>query len=198
MSEDRKNASPLTLGQNESERRLNARKKAPGTASRAGPLQASAPGQAPREAADPDTYSVAGEEDPGAAVDAPTPPPTATTDPTRNGPDMSHRSVPHPRENSPVQKKPASPANMVSRTPRAPGSHPADESEEHLQLPHERDENAEMTGGEVRPKIKQAAKDLEAGMVDTDMRATPGLDARQRERYVAGPGGRPPKKDTGK
>lgn len=84
---------------------------------------------------------------------------------------------------------------MVSRTPRAPGSIPLEEAEEHLQLPHERDENAEMTDGKVRPKIKQAAKDLEKGLVDTDMRATPGLDAQQRERYVAGPGGKALKKD---
>lgn len=84
---------------------------------------------------------------------------------------------------------------MVSRTPRAPGSTPLEEAEEHLQLPHERDENVEMTDDKVRPKIKQAAKDLEKGLVDTDMRATPGLDAHQRERYVPGAGGKALKKD---
>lgn len=108
---------------------------------------------------------------------------------------MPKHPVPSPRESSPVQKKPASPANMVSRTPRAPGSVPIEEAEDHLQLPHERDENAEMTDGKVRSVIKQAAEDLESGQVDTDMRATPGLDAAQRERYVAGPGGKTRKKN---
>lgn len=107
---------------------------------------------------------------------------------------MPKHPVPNPRESSPVQKKPPSPANLVSRTPRAPGSTPMEEAEEHLQLPHERDENAEMTDGKVRPEIEQASRDLENGLVDTDMRATPGLDAAQRERYVPGPGGKPPKK----
>lgn len=164
------------------------------------PPQVPVPGQEASATASLDTYSVAGEEDPGAALDppAPSPLPMATTHPAKKDPDMPKRSVPHPGENAPVQKKPASPANMVSRTPRAPGSHPADESEEHLQLPHERDENVEMTDGEVRPEIRQAAEDLENGMVDTDMRATPGLDANQRERYVAGPGGRHAKKGAGK
>jgi hypothetical protein len=40
--------------------------------------------------------------------------------------------------------------------------------------------------------IAQAKRDLDAGLVDTDMRATPGLDAEQREKLVPGPGGKPP------
>lgn len=105
---------------------------------------------------------------------------------------MPTRTNSPPHAPTSVKQKPPSPTNMVSRTPRAPGSVPVEEAEEHLQLPHERDENAAMTGGEQRPLIQQAAKDLERGLVDTDMRATPGLDARQRERDVAGAGGRPP------
>jgi hypothetical protein len=112
---------------------------------------------------------------------------------------MSTRTDSHPRASTPVNKKLPSPTNMVSRTPRAPGSVPAEASEAHLQLPHERDENAEMTGGEIQPVIQQAGKDLERGLVDTDMRATPGLDAAQRERDVAGggagAGGRPPQEE---
>ena len=108
---------------------------------------------------------------------------------------MPSRTDTHPHASTPLKKKASSPANMVSRTPRAPGSVPADAPDEHLQLPHERDENAAMTGGEIRPVIQQAAKDLERGLVDTDMRATPGLDARQRKRDVAGAGGRPPQED---
>lgn len=91
--------------------------------------------------------------------------------------------------------RPTSPANLVSRTPRAPGSEPVDPEDEHLQLPHERDEDADITDGEVDPVILQASKDLERGLVDTDMRATPGLDAQQRERDVPGAGGKVVRKD---
>jgi hypothetical protein len=35
----------------------------------------------------------------------------------------------------------------------------------------------------------QAKRDLDAGMVDTDMHATPGLDAELRKKMVPGPGG---------
>jgi hypothetical protein len=40
--------------------------------------------------------------------------------------------------------------------------------------------------------MAQAKHDIDAGLVDTDMRATPGLDARLRARLVPGPGGKPP------
>lgn len=40
--------------------------------------------------------------------------------------------------------------------------------------------------------MAQAKRDIDAGMVDTDMRATPGLDAKLRARLVPGPGGKPP------
>lgn len=100
----------------------------------------------------------AGEEFPGAAVDAPAAP---------------------------------GPAAYVSRTPRTPGSVPEEDAEEHLQLPHELDQNLDMTGGKTQPVIQQAARDLERGLVDTAMRATPGLDAQQRKRDVPGPGGEP-------
>jgi hypothetical protein len=38
----------------------------------------------------------------------------------------------------------------------------------------------------------EAKRDIDPGLVDTDMRATPGLDARLRIRRVPGPGGKPP------
>ena len=43
----------------------------------------------------------------------------------------------------------------------------------------------------IDPVIAQAQRDFDAGMVDTDMHATPGLDARLRARLVPGPGGKP-------
>jgi hypothetical protein len=42
------------------------------------------------------------------------------------------------------------------------------------------------------PVIQQAKRDIDAGLVDTDMHATPGLDAARRARLVPGPGGKPP------
>ena len=58
-------------------------------------------------------------------------------------------------------------------------------------LPHERDEFGYNVATAPDPQIAQAKKDIDAGMVDTDMRATPGLDAARREALVPGPGGRP-------
>jgi hypothetical protein len=46
--------------------------------------------------------------------------------------------------------------------------------------------------GAPDPVIEQAKRDIDAGMVDTDMRATPGLDAELRARLVPGPSGKPP------
>ncbi len=58
-----------------------------------------------------------------------------------------------------------------------------------LPLPHERDESPASAAATPDPVIAQAKRDLDAGLVDTDMRATPGLDARRRARLVPGPGG---------
>jgi hypothetical protein len=58
-----------------------------------------------------------------------------------------------------------------------------------LKLPHERDESVGAAGQAPRKVIEQARRDLEAGQVDTDMRATPGLDAQRRGKLVKqGPG----------
>ena len=61
-----------------------------------------------------------------------------------------------------------------------------------LALPHERDEAINAVAVEPDPMMVQAKRDIDAGMVDTDMRATPGLDAELRARLVPGPGGKPP------
>lgn len=57
-------------------------------------------------------------------------------------------------------------------------------------LPHERDQSPEAVSPERDPKVEQAARDLARGLVDTDLRATPGVDAQQRERLVPGPAGK--------
>jgi hypothetical protein len=46
------------------------------------------------------------------------------------------------------------------------------------------------------PVMAQAKLDLDAGMVDTDMRATPGLDKKLRDRLVPGKGGKAPSTGT--
>jgi hypothetical protein len=75
--------------------------------------------------------------------------------------------------------------------PRQPaGEQPPDASGAELPLPHERDESPHASAPQPDPAIRQAGKDLAAGQVDTDMRATPGLDAQRRERLVPGTAGR--------
>ena len=61
-----------------------------------------------------------------------------------------------------------------------------------LKLPHERDESTDLTAEAPDPLMVQAKRDIDTGLVDTDMHATPGLDAARRERMVPGPGGKTP------
>lgn len=50
-----------------------------------------------------------------------------------------------------------------------------------LRLPHERDQSAvDATAATPDPMMVQAAKDLAAGQVDTDLHNQPGLDAERR------------------
>ncbi|SEL18902.1 hypothetical protein SAMN05216359_10677 [Roseateles sp. YR242] len=70
-----------------------------------------------------------------------------------------------------------------------------------LQLPHERDQSVgrDSTGAmgtgaageQQREVLQQAHRDLQQGQVDTDMRATPGLDAQRRNDMVDDPKGAP-------
>lgn len=57
-------------------------------------------------------------------------------------------------------------------------------------LPHERDEFVGEAPPVIDPRVAQAKKDIDAGQVDTDMWATPGLDAVRRSALVPGPGGK--------
>lgn len=65
-----------------------------------------------------------------------------------------------------------------------------------LALPHERDQSNDATAEAPDPVMVQAQRDIDAGLVDTDMRATPGLNAKRRARLVPGPGGKPPSVDA--
>ena len=86
---------------------------------------------------------------------------------------------------------------VLSKGPTAPGQSAAKGSDD-VQLPHERDESAGANGtsgpgtgaaGEKQRRTGQrAAADLAQGQVDTDLRATPGLDAERRDALVKNPG----------
>lgn len=88
----------------------------------------------------------------------------------------------NPRTRRPIGRQTVTPPRRV----KSPGLN------EGLALPHERDEVPDATAAEPDLVIVQAQRDLEAGQVDTDMRATPGLDAERRAQLVPGPGGKPP------
>lgn len=70
--------------------------------------------------------------------------------------------------------------------PLAPGA-PSDVKGVDLPLPHERDQSLGEVSTAPDGVMRQAKRDLDAGLVDTDMRATPGLDAARRERLVPTP-----------
>jgi hypothetical protein len=106
----------------------------------------------------------------------------------------------------------AAPRRMLDKAPVAPGTAHADErtADADAQLPHERDQSVGgdstgslgtgAAGDRQREVMGQAGKDLRQGQVDTDMRATPGLDAQQRDQLVkedATKGG-PAPKETGR
>ena len=84
---------------------------------------------------------------------------------------------------------------MPQRTPtptsRTPGAEPVKGSA--AVKPGARLPPTGTTAPDPDPKMQQAKRDLDAGMVDTDMRATPGLDAQRRTKLVPGAGGKPPK-----
>lgn len=100
---------------------------------------------------------------------------------------MNDAKATPPSPQSPAVTGPA----QVGQAPLAPGSSPAPQGRG-LPLPHERDESTGVTDEEPNERIQQAARDIQRGLVDTDMHATPGLDAKKRRELVPGPGGAPP------
>ena len=50
------------------------------------------------------------------------------------------------------------------------------EEQDQKREPHERDEAPDGQGAKPRGIIKQAAEDLKQGLVDTELRGTPGID----------------------
>lgn len=78
----------------------------------------------------------------------------------------------------------------IGTAPHAPGEGGGAQTQ--LRLPHERDQSIDSTHPRPDPVIEQAARDLAAGQVDTDLRATPGLDAERRRHLLRQPS-RPPR-----
>lgn len=89
----------------------------------------------------------------------------------------------NPRARRPIGRQTATPARGAKGAARPASG---------LKLPHERDQSTDAVAATPDPVMVQAKRDIDAGLVDTDMRATPGLDAERRARLVPGPGGKPP------
>lgn len=51
-------------------------------------------------------------------------------------------------------------------------------------LPHERDESVDPADRDPRDVMVRAKRDIDAGLVDTDLRAKPGLDAEQHRKIL--------------
>ncbi len=71
--------------------------------------------------------------------------------------------------------------------PKRPARGRDTEPDQALELPHERDQSLHATADQPDPVIEQAHRDLAAGQVDTDLRNTPGLDARRRKQLLKRP-----------
>ncbi len=95
--------------------------------------------------------------------------------PTAPAPAPSPASGPGRREPLAVNM----PAAKVA-TPTLP-----DPDEPDLRLPHERDQSGvDVTAAAPDPLVVQAAKDIAAGLVDTDLRNPGGLDDGQRRKLL--------------
>jgi hypothetical protein len=139
----------------------------------------------------------------------------ATPSPSQPSPSQSVPSLPAASQPAAPPKTSKDPGQMLGKPPVAPGAddargqeaheahkaHEAQAAQRDLQLPHERDQStgADATGGmgtgaageQQREVLRQAHQDLQQGQVDTDLRATPGLDAARRQDLVEDPKGAP-------
>lgn len=123
---------------------------------------------------------------PTALPDAPSPPTAAWQ--AHRAPDIG---TPQPDPAAPPASTPQRPPADLPGTDPGTGQPPAPVREpdtappvQDLALPHERDQGPAtgVTGpGPVDPVIAQAHTDLQNGLVDTDLRATAGLDAARRQ-----------------
>jgi hypothetical protein len=103
---------------------------------------------------------------------------------------MGHTRHPATRPAVRRHHRDRSPTTTVGEAPIAPGSGSDSDAGRDLHLPHENDQRTGETDPQPNDVIRQAKDDIEAGQVDTDMRATPGLDAARRAQMVKGGSGR--------
>jgi len=103
------------------------------------------------------------------------------------------KSNPTPTQKRTAKGRPGQGTARAGSGPLAPGAGTTLKGVD-LPLPHERDESTHSVSPTPDPVMVQAHRDIEAGLVDTDMRATPGLDAQRRADLVPGAGGKPPGK----
>ena len=92
-----------------------------------------------------------------------------------------------PTPKRPATHKPTAGPAAVGAAPVAPNTRDDPDQGRGLPLPHERDESPGNTATQPDPVIVQAKRDLDRGLVDTDLRATPGLDAARRKGLVPQP-----------
>jgi hypothetical protein len=77
---------------------------------------------------------------------------------------------------------PRPPRPVISRAPPLPG-------ERDLQLPHERDESPRPEGASPhgpRDRVRQAGRDVDRGLIDTEARGTPSNVPRGRRARTGG------------
>lgn len=118
--------------------------------------------------------------------------------------DPSKKSTPADPERAPPAQdgRPGAPIDDQTRKIRsddaAPSGSAGADDDDPMRWQYERDQSSDSTAAEPQEVIRQAARDIESGQVDTDLRNTPGIGAeRQRElldREKARTGGDPEKK----
>jgi len=77
----------------------------------------------------------------------------------------------------PLRRKPPGSSGGGIKSELIPAGRP-------LPLPHEMDQSLNSTAEQPDPVMQQAARDIEAGLVDTDLHGTPGMDHVERERLL--------------
>lgn len=100
---------------------------------------------------------------------------------------MKHKHDDSPESKSKPEELGASMQEGATRTIRgqpANNQPPSgnDETEDAMRMPFEQDQSSDSSAEQPHDKMRQAKKDLDAGLVDTDLWGSPGQDAeRQRE-----------------
>jgi hypothetical protein len=94
------------------------------------------------------------------------------------------------KSRGPIGKRPPTPPRLgLTPVAATTDGHPLGAG---VLSPHERGESCPASATAPEAVMTQAKRDIDSGLVDTDARATPGMDAKLRAVLVSGPGGRPP------